>query len=96
VPVEPEDAVEQFGAEAVHHRHDDDQRGNAQRDADQRNDGDDGHRRLLAAGPEIAPGDHPLEGRERACRAVLAGDRCAVRRARLVGRSVRVHRFRLP
>ena len=33
--VEADDLVEQLGAEAVHHAHDDDQRGDAERDRDQ-------------------------------------------------------------
>ena len=36
-----ENALDQLGAEAIHHRHHDDQRGDAERDADQRQPGDD-------------------------------------------------------
>ncbi len=34
--VQPQDAVHQFGAETVHHRHDDDQGRHTERDAHQR------------------------------------------------------------
>ena len=61
VAVEAQDAGEQIVAEAVHHRHHDDQRGDAQRDADERNDGDDRDERLFALRPQIAQRDHPLE-----------------------------------
>jgi hypothetical protein len=62
--VEPEDAVEQLDAEAVHHRHHDDQRRDAEHDADEREDGDDRDEAFLATGAQIAERDHPLEGVE--------------------------------
>ena len=65
VAVEAEDLVDQLGAEAVHHRHDDDQRRDAEHDADEGEAGDDRDEGLAAAGAEIAPGDHPLETGER-------------------------------
>ena len=39
--VEPEDAAQQFLAEAVHHRHDDDQGGDAEENAEEGKQGDD-------------------------------------------------------
>jgi hypothetical protein len=39
--VEAEDLIQELDMKAVHHRHDDDQRADAQRDAEQREDGDD-------------------------------------------------------
>jgi hypothetical protein len=52
--IKAEDLVEQLLAKAVHHRHDDDQRRNAQRDADEGEDaGDDGNEPLASARPRI-------------------------------------------
>ena len=62
--VKPEHLVEQLLAEAVHHRHDDDQRRDAERDADEGEAGDDRDEALLAARPQIAKRHHPFEGRE--------------------------------
>ena len=62
--VEAEDAADQIGAEPVHHRHDDDQRRDAERDAQQREDRDDRDEPFLAPRPQIAERDHPLEGAE--------------------------------
>jgi hypothetical protein len=59
--VDAQNAVQQFGAKAVHHRHDDNQRGDAEHDAQKRNDGDPGGDALLALGAQIAPGDHALK-----------------------------------
>ena len=72
--VDAEDAHQKLGAEAVHDGHDDDQRRDAQHDAEEGDRGDDRDERLLAARAQIAPRDHPLEGRERpgACRALPA------------------------
>ena len=61
-----DDLFDQLDAEAVHHRHDDDQRANAEQDADEREPGDDRDRALLASGAQIAPGDHPFEAGEQA------------------------------
>ena len=49
VPVEAEDLGEQLVAEAVHHRHDDDQRGDAEHDAGEGEAGDDGDEAFRAA-----------------------------------------------
>src|SRR5512132_3691418 len=64
MPVEPENAPHQFMAEAVHHRHDDDQGGDPQKNAQQRKQGDDGNEPLLPARPQITEGDHPFETAE--------------------------------
>src|ERR1700675_2505895 len=63
--VEAENLVEQFLAEAVHHRHHDDQRGDAEHDAEKRKTGDDGDKPFLATCPQIASGQQPFEWRER-------------------------------
>ena len=63
MPVEAEDAAQQFLAEAVHHRHDDDQGGDAEEDAEEREQGDDRNEPFLPARPQVADGDHPLEAR---------------------------------
>ena len=82
VAVEPEDLGEQLVAEAVHHRHDDDEGGDAQHDAGEREAGDDGDEAFLAARPQVAARDHPLVGGERP-RAVgrvhTRCDRCGAR-----------------
>src|SRR5216683_2904329 len=62
--VESEDLAQQLGMEAVHHGHDDDQRRDAEHDAQEREDGDDGDEAFLAAGAEIAERHHALEGVE--------------------------------
>ena len=49
--VEAEDLAEQFLAEAVHHRHDDDERRDAEHDAEEREAGDDRNESFLAAAP---------------------------------------------
>ena len=48
--VQPEDAVEQLGTKAVHHRHDDDERCDAQRDRAGGNAGDEKDEALAATG----------------------------------------------
>ena len=63
--VEAEDLVQQFLAEAVHHRHHDDQRGDAEHDAEERKAGDDGDKTFLATRPQIASGQQPFERRKR-------------------------------
>ena len=62
--VQADDPADQILPEAVHHRHDDDQRGDAERDAGQGEDGDDGDETLPLAGAQVAPGHHALEGTE--------------------------------
>ena len=73
VAVEAEDLGEQLVAEAVHHRHDDDQRRDAEHDAGEREAGDDGDEAFRAARAQIARGQHPLVGRERRYRAPSCG-----------------------
>src|SRR4030088_1813201 len=65
MPVEAENLVEQFLAEAVHDGHHDDQRGDAEHDAEERETGDDGNKTFLATCPQIASGQQPFEWRER-------------------------------
>src|SRR5690606_2817180 len=85
MPVEAEDLAQQFLAEAVHHRHDDDQRRHADGDAGQGECGNDGNEGVLAAGAQIAPGNEELEARERPV-AVAGGRRsCAQTWPRLCG-----------
>ena len=62
--VEAEDLVEQFLAEAVHHRHHDDQRRDAEHDAEEGEPGDDRDESLLAPRPQVAQRQHPFERRE--------------------------------
>ena len=62
--VDPEDAAQQLLAKAVHHRHDDDQGGHPQGDAEQGEAGDDGDKAFLAAGAQVTHGHHTLEGAE--------------------------------
>ena len=64
VPVEPEDLREQLMPEAVHHGHHDDQRSNAEHDAEERETGDDRDESFLAARPQVASGQQPFEGGE--------------------------------
>ncbi len=68
VAIEADHFVHQVVAEAVHHRHDDDQRRDAEHDAEERKTCDDRDRALGVAGAQIAKSDHPLEGREGPCR----------------------------
>ena len=56
--VDAEDAGQQLGAKAVHHRHDDDERRDAEHDAEEGDRGDHRDHRLLAPRAQIAPGDH--------------------------------------
>ena len=49
-PLMPRMLVEQLGAEAVHHRHDDDQRRDAEHDAEEGEAGDDRDERSLRRG----------------------------------------------
>ena len=62
VAVEADHLVHEIVAKAVHHRHDDDQRRDAEHDAEEREAGDDRDRALGVARAQIAKGDHPLEG----------------------------------
>jgi hypothetical protein len=63
--VEAENLVQQFLAEAVHHGHHDDQRGDAEHDPQEGETSDDGDETFLATCPQIAPGQQPFEWRER-------------------------------
>ena len=63
-PLMPEHLAQHLELEAVHHGHHDDQRADAQRDADQREAGDDRDEALLAAGAQVAEGDQALDGGE--------------------------------
>ena len=62
--VQPQHAVEQLGAKAVHHRHHDDQRRHAERNADQRNDRGERDEPFLPPRAQIAERDGALERRE--------------------------------
>ncbi|HWX90535.1 MAG TPA: hypothetical protein VNY75_09535 [Rhizomicrobium sp.] len=59
-----QNAFQQLDPKAVHHAHHDNQGGDAQRDADQREQRDHRNEALLPLGAQIAGGDHPFEGRE--------------------------------
>ena len=65
VAVEADHLVHEIVAKAVHHRHDDDQRRDAEHDAKEREAGDDRDRALGVARAKIAKRDHPFEGGER-------------------------------
>ena len=62
--VNAQHAVEQLGAEAVHDREHDDQRADAERDADQAKPGDDRDEALAPGRPQVPPGDQALETTE--------------------------------
>ena len=79
--------AQHLDAKAVHHRHDDDQRADAQRDADQREAGDDRDEALLAAGAQIAQGDRGARRRRRPCCARLRLSRTAGRPGRTAASS---------
>jgi len=64
VTVEAEDLAQQLDAKAVHHRHHNDENGNARRDADAGEDGNHRNEGMLAARAQIAQGDHALEARK--------------------------------
>ena len=63
--VEAQNLGQQLLAKAVHHRHDDDQRGDAQHDAEEGEPGDHRDESLFAPRPQIAQRQHPLERSER-------------------------------
>ena len=62
---EADDLGDQLQPEAVHDRHGEDQRPDAERDADHRDDRDEGKAAMLALGAEIARREHALERAER-------------------------------
>src|SRR5947207_814870 len=64
VTVEAQDLREHFMAEPVHDGHDDDQGCDAQHDAEERENGDDGDEAFLAPRAQVAHGYQPFEGRE--------------------------------
>ena len=66
VAVEADHLLHEVVAKAVHHRHDDDERGDAEHDAEKREAGDHRDRLLRVAGAQIAERDQPFERRERA------------------------------
>ena len=78
VAVEAEDFRQQFGAEAVHHRHDDDEGGDAEHDAGEGEAGDDRDEALAAAGTQVAHRQQPLEGAKGAAFAGFTGGLCDV------------------
>src|SRR4029078_2921742 len=65
MPVQPEDLVQEFLAKTVHHGHHDDQRGDAEHDAEERKAGDDRNEAFLATRAQVTSGQQPFEGRKR-------------------------------
>ncbi len=59
--VHADDLVDQFLAKAVHDGHHDNQRRNAEHDAEERETGNDGDEAFLATRPQVAPGHQPFE-----------------------------------
>ena len=64
IAVEAQDAAQQIGAKPVHHRHHDDQSGDAERNPEQREDRDDRDEPFLPPRPQIAECDHAFERAE--------------------------------
>jgi hypothetical protein len=64
VAIEAQDLVEQLDAEAIHHRHDDDQVRDPERDAEEREQRDDGDESFLAPRQQVSQRQHPFERRE--------------------------------
>ena len=62
--LEAQDLVQQLGAEAVQHRHHDDERRNTQQDAEEGEERNHRDEAFPPPGAEIAHRQHPLEGRE--------------------------------
>ncbi len=81
VAVEAEDAGQKLGAEAVHHRHDDDQHRHGQHDADEGDAGDQRHAALLALGAQVAA----AMDRSRLEKGRRAGEGLSVKAGRSVG-----------
>ena len=71
--VHADDLLQQLLAEAVHHRHHDDQRRDAEQDAEEGEAGDDRDEALAPARAQVAPGQQPFEAGE----GTRAGRRCA-------------------
>src|SRR5690606_8291191 len=57
VAIDTQNAVQKLGTKPVHHRHNDDERGNTKHDASERKTGNDRDKRLAAARSQIAPCD---------------------------------------
>ena len=72
VAVDAEYAAFEFGLEAAHDAGHHDQRGDAERDADQREHGDDRDKALALARAQIAAGDRAFEGSEHSCYVIPA------------------------
>ena len=64
--VHAEDPGDEFGLKAAHYRGDDDQGGDAKRDADERENRDDGDEAFALARAQVTPGDRTLKGGEHA------------------------------
>ncbi len=62
--LQAQDARQQVVTKAVHHRHDDDERGDGERDPGQRQDRNERNEPVLAPRPQVAKRDHPLEAGE--------------------------------
>ena len=60
VAVEAQHPADQFGAEAVHHAHDDDEGGDGQQDAGEGDDRDQRHAALAPLGAQVAHGERAL------------------------------------
>ena len=74
VAVDAENARHELALEAAHDAGDDDQRGDAERDADQGEDRDDGDEALALAGAQVAAGDGAFEGTEHSARPAERGN----------------------
>src|SRR5689334_7846858 len=62
--VEAENLVEQFLAKAIHHRHHDDEGGNAEHDPEEGKSGDNGDESLTPPRAQITQRQHPFERSE--------------------------------
>src|SRR5947199_5061928 len=62
--VDAQNLVQQLLTKAIHHGHHDDQRGDAEHDAEEREPGIDRDETLLSPRPQVAPRKHPFEWRE--------------------------------
>src|SRR6185295_15824806 len=65
MPAEAEDFIQEFGAKAIHYRHDDDEGRDAERNSEEGEDGDNGNEAFAALGAQVAHGQHPFESRKR-------------------------------
>ena len=64
VGVDAEDLVAKLGGKAVHHPDHDNERGHAKAHPEHRDERNDGNKRLLLAGRQVAPGDEEFETHE--------------------------------